>query len=137
VVRTVVASLCAGRPAEALDLLATAQEYRPEAAVLRALAGLAHDRSGAIERAVEAFRAALYLDAGLFQARLALADCLDRLGLAERAGRERQRALTTLAGRGARQLPGAADLGLPGPDEALRSCGGEGVKATRARSEGK
>ncbi|HXU45521.1 MAG TPA: CheR family methyltransferase [Thermoanaerobaculia bacterium] len=87
-----------------------------------ALRGFLDDLSGSTERATAAYRAALYLDAELYQARLLLADCLLRLGQGKRAEHLFREVLAALvAGRG-RDLALPLDLNLPDREQALRRC---------------
>ena len=59
------------------------------------------------------YRAALYLDPALFQARLLLADALRRAGHHARAAQEYRQVLTLLAGSRSRELDELAPLPLP------------------------
>jgi hypothetical protein len=72
--------------------------------------------------AVASYRAALFLDAGLFQVRLLLADALRRLGHERRSALEYREVLSTLAAGRGREIEPLAPLALPGRDEAARRC---------------
>lgn len=80
-------------------LPATSQDAR-----LHALQGLLHDLEGRDDEAVKAYRAALFLDAGLYQIRYRLARALARLDWDERARHEYARTLRDLGGREGREL---------------------------------
>jgi len=86
------------------------------------LDGFLHDLGGRTEEAAASYRAALYLDPSLFQARLLLADCLLRLDQRGRAEHQYREVLAALAA--GRERPVAIFDGLPLPDRerALRRC---------------
>jgi chemotaxis protein methyltransferase CheR len=115
-----VRRLAANRLAETAALLDEAVAADPADPEAHALEGYVHDLSGRSELAIASFRAALYLDPRLFQARLLLADALRRLGWEERAGAEYRAVLLLLAAGDATAL--AALAGLPLPDRAAAEC---------------
>jgi chemotaxis protein methyltransferase CheR len=86
------------------------------------LDGFLHDLGGRTEEAAASYRAALYLDPSLFQARLLLADCLLRLGQRSRAEHQYREVLAAL--EAGRERPAGLFDGLPLPDRerALRRC---------------
>lgn len=97
----------------AASLLAQALQDDPTNAAARALLGILHDLTGKPERALAAFRAALYLQPQLFQVRLLLADALRRAGHHERARGEYRQLLAALASGRARPMPELPGLLLP------------------------
>lgn len=115
-------ALAGNRLEEAASHLEAALAREPENATAHALQGFLHDLSGRPENAVAAYRAALYLDPDLYQARLLLADRLLHLGQARRAEHEFREVLSALlAGKGKElELPEA--LALPDRERALRRC---------------
>ncbi len=110
------------RLAEAAELLDLALLADPSDAGVHALEGFMHDISGRSQMALASYRAALFLDAGLFQVRLLLADSLRRLGFEQRAVLEYREVLAALAAGRAHDVEALAPLGLPGRGEALRRC---------------
>jgi len=134
-------SAAAVRPRSALELLlAAAHELaanRPEAARLAVdeslaadpsepaghlLDGFLHDLAGGAEEASASYRAALYLDPSLFQARLLLADCLLRLGQRGRAEHQYREVLAALAAGRERAIDIFDGLSLPDRARAQRRC---------------
>ncbi len=115
-------ALAGNRLEEAARHLESALSREPENATAHALQGFLDDLSGRPENAVAAYRAALYLDPDLYQARLLLADRLLHLGQARRAEHEFREVLSALlAGKGNElRLPEA--LALPDRERALRRC---------------
>jgi chemotaxis protein methyltransferase CheR len=105
-----------------VDEIAASGRMFPEHPVLRSLEGIARDRAGDLEGAVRTYRAALYLEPGLYQVRLLLARCLDRLGRAERAAAEYRAVLAWLAGPSVPTLPDDPRLGLPTAEDATSEC---------------
>jgi chemotaxis protein methyltransferase CheR len=93
-----------------LDQVLAADPSVPEA---HALEGFIHDISGRTELAIASFRAALYLDARLYQVRLLLADALRRLGWDDRAAVEYRAVLLRLAAGDAAELAALSALPLP------------------------
>jgi chemotaxis protein methyltransferase CheR len=81
-------ALEAGDTAEALLTIDSLLKRHPENAVLHALQGLAHERAGTIEGAIQAYRAALYLDPDLVEVRFLLARSLAAAGRERRSIRE-------------------------------------------------
>jgi chemotaxis protein methyltransferase CheR len=86
------------------------------------LDGFLHDVGGRTEEAAASYRAALYLDPSLFQARLLLADCLLRLGQRARAEHQFREVLATLEAGRERPVAVFDELPLPDRDRALRRC---------------
>lgn len=86
------------------------------------LDGFLHDLGGRTEEAAASYRAALYLDPSLFQARLLLADSLLRLDQRGRAEHQYREVLAAL--EAGRERPVGLFDGLPLPDRerALRRC---------------
>lgn len=87
----------------------------PAAHVLR---GLLHDLAGRPADAADDFRAALYLEPDLFQARLLLAGCLKRLGEPGLAERQYREVLAILERGAPRRLAALDGRLLPAPAEA-------------------
>ncbi len=112
----------ADRLDDAAELVDEALLADPSDAAVHALEGFMHDISGRSQMAVASYRAALFLDAGLFQVRLLLADALRRLGHDQRAAREYREVLAALAAGPANELEALAPLALPDRGEALRRC---------------
>jgi chemotaxis protein methyltransferase CheR len=86
------------------------------------LDGFLHDLGGSAEEASASYRAALYLDPSLFQARLLLADCLLRLGQRGRAEHQYREVLAALAAGRERSVGVFDGLPLPDRDRAMRRC---------------
>ncbi len=115
-------ALAGNRLDEAARHLEAALARDPESATAHALQGFLDDLSGRPENAVAAYRAALYLDPDLYQARLLLADRLLHLGQARRAEHEFREVLSALlAGKG-KDLVLPEALALPDRERALRRC---------------
>ncbi len=114
--------LAENRVEAAERLVAEAREADPSEPAVYALEGFLHDLADRTERAVAAYRAALYLDPALFQPRLLLADCLGRLGHGARAEHEFRRVLSHLERGDGRELVLLEDLPLPGRTRAERQC---------------
>jgi len=114
--------LAANRIDEAGQILVEVLAADPAEPAAHALQGFLHDLTGRADDAVNAYRAALYLDAALFQVRLLLADCLLRLGSRERAEHHYREVLAHLAGGRERSLPEFADLPFPDRARAKRRC---------------
>ncbi len=116
-----VAALVAGSQlAEASDLLARALAADPSDPAAHTLEGFLHDVEGRLEQALASYRAALFLDAGIFQARFMLAETLRRLGHASRAAHEYRQVLALLAGGRTRALELLAGLPIPDREQARR-----------------
>lgn len=115
---SVAALLAANQPSEAGELLQRTLAIDPSDPAAHTLEGFLHDVAGRLELALVSYRAALFLDAGLFQARFMLAEVLRRLGHANRAGHEYQEVLATLSGGRARALEVLAGLPIPDRDQA-------------------
>lgn len=115
-------ALAGNRLDEAARHLEAGLAAEPENATAHALQGFLDDLSGRPENAVAAYRAALYLDPDLYQARLLLADRLLHLGQARRAEHEFREVLSALlAGKG-KELALPETLKLPDRERALRRC---------------
>jgi chemotaxis protein methyltransferase CheR len=114
--------LAENRIAEAEEAVRTLLAADPSEPASHALKGFLHDLAGRTEEAVAAYRAALYLDPALFQARLLLADCLLRLGHREQAEKQLQEVLNLVANGRERVLTALAALPLPDREGALRRC---------------
>ncbi len=107
------------RAADLVDQALTADPSDPAA---HALEGFLHDVSGRTQTAVASYRAALFLDPGLFQVRLLLADSLRRLGHEQRAALEYREVMAAIAAGTARSLDTLAGLPLPEAGQATRRC---------------
>jgi chemotaxis protein methyltransferase CheR len=114
--------LAANRLEEAVGRVAEARAADPSEPAVYALEGFVHDLAARPEAAATAYRAALYLDPGLFQVRVLLADCLRRLGRRERADHELRQVLATLDRGAARELVLLEELPFPSRQRAARHC---------------
>jgi chemotaxis protein methyltransferase CheR len=114
--------LAANRLAEAGRSVEAALAADPSEPAAHSLEGFLHDLQGRSEEAVTSYRAALYLDPSLFQARLLLADCLLRLGHRDRAEHQYREVLTVLEGGRERALVLFEELPLPDRERAQRRC---------------
>jgi chemotaxis protein methyltransferase CheR len=112
--------LAANRVAEAGRVVEQALDADPSEPAAHALEGFLNDLRGRAEEAVTSYRAALYLDPGLFQVRVLLGDCLLRLGNRDRAEQQFREVLTLLAGGRERALALFEGLPLPDRDRAQR-----------------
>jgi chemotaxis protein methyltransferase CheR len=110
--------LAGNRVEEAARELAAVLEADPVQPAAHALKGFLHDLAGRTEEAVAAYRAALYLDPQLYQARLLLAEGLLRLGRRDLAENQFREVLATLDTRRARSLVLLGELPLPNPERA-------------------
>jgi chemotaxis protein methyltransferase CheR len=108
-----------GDAARAIEQLMESDPSDPEA---YALEGFLHDLEGRTDDATASYRAALYLDASLFQVRVLLADCLLRLSHHDLARHQYREALAILDSGRERALTLLADLPLPDRDRARRRC---------------
>ncbi len=117
----IVEALSANRAGEARNLVGEWLPRLPEDAVIRAFMGLVHDVSGENEAAVQAYRAALYLEPRLSQVRYLLARCLERLGWQAPAQRELRQVLGMASGTQL-LLPGSDRLGLPSVRQVETAC---------------
>jgi chemotaxis protein methyltransferase CheR len=115
-------SLAGNRIEEASQALAEVLAADPSDPAAHALAGFLHDLMGRTDEAVNAYRAALYLDPALYQVRLLLADCLLRLGNRDRAEHHFREVLSHLASGRERNLPPFEDLPFPDRARAQRRC---------------
>ena len=114
--------LSENRLAAAADRVARARDADPSEPAAYALEGFLHDLGSRPREAAASYRAALYLDPGLYQARLLLADCLRRLGEDDRAAREYRQVLATLDRGTARDLVLFEDLPFPNRARAQKLC---------------
>ena len=110
--------LAGNRMEEAARELAAVLESDPVEPAAHALKGFLHDLAGRTEEAIAAYRAALYLDPHLYQARLLLAEGLLRLGRRDLAENQFREVLATLDTRRARSLVLLGELPLPNPERA-------------------
>ena len=115
-----VRDLVENRVAEAGEAIRQALAADPAEPAVHALEGFVHDLRGRTEEAAASYRAALYLDAALFQVRVLLADCLLRLGDRARAEHQFRETLSLLASGRERSLPLFDSLPLPDRDRARR-----------------
>jgi chemotaxis protein methyltransferase CheR len=114
--------LAANRVDEAARVIGAALAADPSEPAAHALEGFLHDLCNRTEEAIHSYRAALYLDPALFQARVLLADCLLRLGHRDRAEHQFREVLTLLAGGREKTLRLFEDLPLPDRERAQRRC---------------
>lgn len=117
-----VAYLAQGRLQEAQEALRRLLAANPADAQVHALEGYLHEVAGRPAEAIAAFRACLYLEPDLFQARLLLAHALRRAGEASRAQAEYRHLLRTLGAGGGRELDRLAGLPLPTREQAARQA---------------
>lgn len=110
--RLAAATKCvvANRLDDAAGIVGEALLADPSDPSVHALEGFLHDTAGRTDRAIVSYRATLYLDAALYQARLLLAEALDRLGYGQRAESEFRETLATLTAGRARELDVLARL---------------------------
>lgn len=128
-------ALEAGDTAEALLTMDTLLKRHPENAVLYALRGLAHERCGAIEGAIQAYRAALYLDPELVEVRFLLARSLAEAGSERRSMREYQAVLGS-AGVVRAAVPAVLTrLGVPSGGSLEHACR-EALEILQGRAPG-
>ncbi len=112
--------LAENRIDEAAGAVAEALFADPSEPAVHALEGFVHDLRGRTEEAAASYRAALYLDAALFQVRVLLADCLLRLGDRARAEHQFREVLSLLGSGRERSLPLFEGLPLPDRERARR-----------------
>jgi chemotaxis protein methyltransferase CheR len=118
----VVQLLAASRLEEALAALQRVLAESPTDPQAHALEGYLHEVAGNSQKAIAAFRAALYLEPTLFQARLLLAHTLRRAGELARAQAEYRHLLSTLASGSGKELDRLAALPLPTREQAARQA---------------
>jgi chemotaxis protein methyltransferase CheR len=117
------ARLLAGNEvAESERLLGEALAADPSEPAAHALEGFLHDLVGRADEALAAYRAALYLEPELYQARQLLADCLLRRGHRDQAEHQYREVLATLVNGRERTLTALEDLPFPDPGRARRRC---------------
>jgi chemotaxis methyl-accepting protein methylase len=114
--------LAENRIEDAARVLGQLMETDPSDPEAYALEGFLHDLAGRADEATASYRAALYLDASLFQVRVLLADCLLRLDHRDLARHQYREALAVLDSGRERTLTLFADLPLPDRDRARRRC---------------
>lgn len=117
-----VRALAANRVDEAADRVTRSRDADPSEPAVYALEGFLHDLAGRADEAAGAYRAALYLDPGLYQVRVLLADCLRRVGHPERAENEFRQVLAALDRGTARDLVLLDELPFPNRARAVRRC---------------
>lgn len=118
----VVELLHEGRAQEAAIQLERLISSSPDDPELHLLAGLAQDLTGVTNRAIDAYRAALYLKPELFHARYLLAEALRRAGHDGRAAREYRRLARQLTGQAVPTARFAELLGLPDQEALIARC---------------
>lgn len=113
----------AGNELEAArEILDEVLEADPSEPAAHALEGFLHDLENRPDDAVTSYRSALYLDPGLFQARVLLGDCLLRLGHRQRAHQHFREVLASLDSGRERELVALEELPLPSRQRAERRC---------------
>lgn len=117
-----VAFLAQGRLEEAHEALRELLAANPADAQAHALEGYLHEVAGRPSEAIAAFRACLYLEPDLYQARLLLAHALRRAGETTRAQAEYRHLLSTLGAGGGRELDRLSGLPLPTREQAARQA---------------
>ncbi len=115
-------ALAENRLDEARELLEQSLPARKSDAFAHALHGLIRDLSGESEKAVAAYRAALFLDPEIFQVRFLLAKCFEHLGLGSRARNEYRQVLTRLENGRSHDLASLLPGLLPGREEIGKRC---------------
>jgi chemotaxis protein methyltransferase CheR len=113
-------AIAANRLAEASELVEQAVRFDPTEPEIHAVEGFIHDVSGRFQQAIASYRAALFLEPGLFQVRMLLADCLRRLGWDARAHTEYREVLATVSASRGRELAAVNGLPLPTREQAMR-----------------
>jgi chemotaxis protein methyltransferase CheR len=108
-----IRELLENRLDEAALIVGEALAADPSEPALHALEGFVHDLRGRTEQAVASYRAALYLDAALFQVRALLGDGLLRLGDRTRAEHQFREVLSLIGGGRERSLTLLEALPLP------------------------
>jgi chemotaxis protein methyltransferase CheR len=117
---TAVRDLLDNRVDEAAETVGQTLAADPSEPAVHALDGFVHDLRGRTEEAVASYRAALYLDADLFQVRVLLADGLLRLGDRSRAEHQFREVLSLLGSGRERSLKIFESLPLPDRERARR-----------------
>jgi len=118
----VIERISAGELEAAAAALAVARDRDAGNPELHALAGLVHDLLGAVSQAQACYRAALYLDAQLFQVHLLLAQSLRRTGKGDRAYAEFRQVLALLTAGQGRPVTSLTKLDQPDTAAAVRIC---------------
>lgn len=117
-----IALLTQGHLPAAQEVLREVLAANPADAQAHALEGYLHEVAGRGREAIAAFRACLYLEPDLFQARLLLAHALRRAGESGRAQAEYRQVLSTLAAGRGRELDRLDALPLPTREQAARQA---------------
>ncbi len=116
------ALLADNHPDEAAELVGEVLRIDPSEPDAHAYEGFLHDLAGRPQQAIASYRAALFLEPGLFQVRTLLAESLRRLGWHDRAAKEYGDVLALLqSGRG-REVASTAALHMPNRSQAERLC---------------
>jgi chemotaxis methyl-accepting protein methylase len=102
--------------------LAALRHEFPESAAARVLEGVALERCGDLERAILAYRAALYLAPEMDEVRFLLARVLEGQGRSQAAIREYRTALSGLGPAGGFMTAILAKLGFPDSDQMMEIC---------------
>ncbi len=122
-IERVVAVLEAGTKLdEAIDHIDAIRHDFPENALTHLLEGIARERTGDMDAALEAYRAALYLEPDMDEVRFLLAEALAKVGKKQRAAREFR---AVLSGLGSHPEPTAgllARIGLPSRSLMAKRC---------------
>lgn len=111
------AALAAGNDSEAVGLVGSASRGAPDDATLRAMEGRVLALVGEPQRAVAAFRAALYLEPNSYPVRFLLAQCLHQLGRHRRTRSEIRAVIAGLTTGECRTPPALEALGVPNSAE--------------------
>lgn len=115
-------ALAENRLDEARELLEQSLPAHKSDAFAHALHGLIRDLSGESDKAVAAYRAALFLDPEIFQVRFLLAQRFESLGLVSRARNEYRQVLTSLENGRSHDLASLLPGLLPGREEIGKRC---------------
>lgn len=115
-------ALAENRLDEARELLEQSFPAHKSDAFAHALQGLIRDLSGESDKAVTAYRAALFLDPEIFQVRFLLAQRFESLGLVSRARNEYRQVLTSLENGRSHDLGSLLPGLLPGREEIGKRC---------------
>jgi len=112
-IRSAASMIDAGDLEGAATVVMEGRRRMPDDAGLRAIEGRILDLTHEPERAVGAYRAALYLEPRLCVVRYLLADCLDRLGRKRRAKREARAVLASMSSHQCKNLAVLDDFQVP------------------------
>ena len=111
-----------GQDRRAVAGLISLQQEFPESAVTHALEGVAYERLAELEKAANAYRAALYLAPEMDEVRFVLARVLERLGRSRAATREYRAALARLGPAGGFVTSILKRLGFPDHHRMSQIC---------------